>query len=482
MTYPTQAPPPVPKKKRYVLRVIGVLCAGIFLLLILSIAIVSFSTLRTFAIRTAVSVMGAAPKRDSSGLTNILLLGVGDKDHDAADLTDTMMIASIDSAKQSIVLLSIPRDLYLTGNKTLRNGRINTLYSSAKAQTRAKYKKMEEADVIQIAIRDTAAEMSRKFEVEIHGVLIVDFTTVVEAVDALGGVDVVVSKDIVDYSYPVKEGVTGLFKLTKGPQHLDGETALKFARSRHSGTDFDRSVRQQQLIRALEEKVRSMNRFQQLGFVTSFYKSVTKHVQTNLKTVQLLGLAQLITSLSQENVLMMQINFNYGGDNADAKAGGFLYSADSAQYEGANVLLPVTTDKDPTGWKQIRTYVWFLLHHPEIYFSDSEVQTVDASNQSLAAYRLLNEIRRYGFVTVPSPKIKPPVPKTKVPLLENSYITYRERKDKPLAYFFKNYLNIQTVSTQKVSDTTGTGSVRIVIGKDFKYRPFQMIGTGAVEE
>lgn len=74
-----QTPPPAPKKKLSILRVISFFGAGIFILVIVCIAILSFSTLRTLAIRTAVAVLGAAPKHDSAGLTNILLLGVGDK-------------------------------------------------------------------------------------------------------------------------------------------------------------------------------------------------------------------------------------------------------------------------------------------------------------------------------------------------------------------------------------------------------------------
>ena len=451
--------------------------SGFAILLCVVFLIISVAPLRVMALRTALVVAGAAPPHDTQGNTNILLLGVGDKHHDGADLTDTMMIASVDPSTRSAVLLSIPRDLYLSGNKNLPDGRINTLFVVYKGQLRAKNRKMPEAQITQLALVELADEMHRKLGIPIQGVIKGDFTAFTSTVDALGGVDVNVQKPITDHTYPLEENVVGLFHLDAGPQHLDGETALKFARSRHSGTDFDRSARQQQLIQALSEKVQSMNRLQQISFVSSLLNIVVDHMETTMTTQQLLGLTQIGTELSMQNVVMMQINFNSGSDAMDAKAGGFVYSADPTLYNGADVLIPSVLPTDPTGWGQIDTFVSFLINHRDLYLAKTHLQVINTSANSLMAYHLENELRRYGFIVdrLPKQKVDPTVKKQKPVVLPASFIAFTKDDDKRVAGFFGDLLHMN-LSRQSVIDETATGSeVRIVLGKDYKYQPFEVL-------
>ncbi len=462
-------------------RIITFTLLGFAILLALVLIIVTVAPLRVAATRGVLSIMGAAPPQDAHGHTNILLLGVGDKHHDGADLTDTMIIASIDPSTRSAVLLSIPRDLYVSGNKNLPDGRINTLYVYEKNLLRSQHKKLSDAELSTLALKELGEEMGRKMGIDIHGVIKSDFTAFTEAVDAVGGVDVTVEKPLTDYTYPLEEGVTGTFHVDAGLQHFDGETALRYARSRHSGTDFDRSARQQQLLRALSERIQNMNRFQQIESVTALLKTVVNHVQTTMTTQEILGLTQIGAELSMQNLITMQINFNAGSDYADAKAGGFIYSADPAEYEGANVLIPSTLPTDKTGWGQIRAFTSFLVHHRDLYLSGAHVQVINVSANTLAAYRLENELRRYGFVLDPAPKPEKKTAATKKVVLASSFITFTHGSNKPVAGFFSNLLHM-TVSQQDAHETTATGSiVRIVLGKEYKYQPFQAIySTGSV--
>jgi len=82
-----------------------------------------------------------------------------------------------------------------------------------------------------------------------------DFEGFIKIVDLVDGVDVSVEENLVDYDYPNGRGGYTTFVLRKGNWTLDGETALKYARSRHSTSDFDRSLRQQQIISALKKKI-----------------------------------------------------------------------------------------------------------------------------------------------------------------------------------------------------------------------------------
>lgn len=462
-------------------RILALALAGFAVLLGLVVLIVMVAPLRIAVTRGILSIAGAAPPQDAQGYTNVLLLGVGDKHHDGADLTDTMMIVSIDPATHSAVLLSVPRDLYLSGNTDLPDGRINTLYVYEKNLLRVQNKKLSDTALSEMALKEVGDEMGRKLGIPIHGVIKADFTAFTNTVDALGGVDVTVLKPITDYTYPLQEGVTGIFHLDAGFQHLDGETALKYARSRHSGTDFDRSARQQQLIQALSEKVQHMTRFQQIAFVTSLLKIIVNHMDTTMTTQQILGLTQLGTEISMQNVIPMQINFNAGSDSVDARAGGFVYSANPADYQGADVLLPSVLATDKTGWGQMKTFASFLVYHRDVYLSKTHLQVVNVSANSLASYRLQNELRRYGFLVDPTPVPAKTAHKVKIVPVPSSFITFTEGSDKHVAGFFSGLLKM-TVSQQAQTDATATGSVvRIVLGKDYKYQPFQAIySTGSI--
>ncbi len=462
-------------------RAVALFLTGCAVLLFLVFLVVTIAPLRMVAVRSVLTIAGASPPTDAAGYTNLLLLGVGDKHHDGADLTDTMMIASIDPESRSVVLVSIPRDLYMTGSVDLPDGRINTLYVYEKSLLRQKNKKLTDEELSDMALRELGDIIGKKFGVKIHGVIKTDFTAFVNTVDALGGVDVDVKQPITDYTYPIEEKVTGLFHLDAGLQHFDGETALKFARSRHSGTDFDRSLRQQQLIQAISQKLQTMNHLEQISFAKSVLNNVVSHFYSTLSTSELLGLTQIGTELSRENIVMMQMNFNSGSDYIDAKAGGFLYVPDPALYENASVLLPSTLSTDKSGWGQMRTFVSLLVYHRNLYLANQHLQVANVSASSLNAYRLENELRRYGFIVDPAPKAPKTTGTTEKPApLDASFITHSPKADADVAAFFGTLLGMP-VSKPDAASTTGTGQlIRIVLGKDYKYRPFQVIGTGSI--
>jgi LCP family protein required for cell wall assembly len=79
----------------------------------------------------------------------------------------------------------------------------------------------------------------------------INFDGFVQVIDALGGITIDVPKHIVDYAYPTANYGTMQVEFQPGPQQMDGQTALIYARTRHADSDFDRSKRQQQVLRAI---------------------------------------------------------------------------------------------------------------------------------------------------------------------------------------------------------------------------------------
>src|SRR3989344_2131573 len=166
---------------------------------------------------------------------DVLILGIrGTDDPDGGLLSDSIMLFSLDKETGKSSLASIPRDIYvdLPGMAT---GKINEIYEKGIAR-------QKETDFPKEAF-------SRLTGVRIDNVIVFDFKAFQEIVDALGGVDVTLKK-------PFEEkGQWGYsFSLPAGPNHLNGQDALYFVRSRYSTNDFDRSLRQQQVVLAIKNK------------------------------------------------------------------------------------------------------------------------------------------------------------------------------------------------------------------------------------
>ncbi len=252
---------------------------------------------------------------------NLLFLGYGGGTHEGTYLTDTMMIAHVDTVKKKVVLISLPRDLWIqlpTNSGATFHAKINSIYELGLFP--------DNYPDVKIAGKNdqAAAELIKSSVTNITGISIdyyaaIDFAGFVKAIDLLGGLDINVEKTFDDYEYPVEGKETDLcgrddefkqvepFLITqnqptltpdqqnqrdqllkdhpdlqkfydditnspedafpcryehlhfdKGPQHMDGQRALKYARSRHSaqdGDDFGRAVRQQKVIEAVKDKV-----------------------------------------------------------------------------------------------------------------------------------------------------------------------------------------------------------------------------------
>lgn len=446
------------------------------LLALLFAALVFSPNVRVVAVQTTLSAMGADIPEDAFGQTNILLLGVGDQNHDGADLTDTMMIASIDPLEtRSVVLLSLPRDLLLEDTSKMASGRINAVYANEKYRLMHR-ENMTEADASQQSMNTLAERLGEKTGMDIHGVLKADFTAFTNIVDALGGVDVDVPERIVDYSYPISERAVGIFEIDAGPQRLDGETALRYARSRHSTSDFDRSARQQQLISALGERFRSLGKVSQANFLLSLDEQLKGHVETTMPQEQLLGLAQIGTELSLDRVIAMQLNFNVGSDASDAEAGGFVFPAPPEVFSGASVLLPIPSPAGTYDWGHIRTFLHILTSYRPLFLEERQIAIHDFGAAFPHASRLRNELRRYGWDVLPMEAEE--IPEEELP--EESMVFYREHDDADAAKFLGNLLALPVAKAAN-EGAFGSGDILLMLGKGFEYAPFRTLSGGVLE-
>jgi LCP family protein required for cell wall assembly len=178
-----------------------------------------------------------------SGRLNVLILGLDRRPGETGPVrTDTLILATFNPGQPQAALLSIPRDLWVDIPGQGAN-RINT----------ANYF----GDIAQPGYGPELARQTVQNNLGplIHGYVLVDFSGFVALVDSLGGIEVVVPETIVDEKYPTPDYGTMTIVIPAGPQHMDGATALIYARTRHADSDFGRSQRQQQILRALVARV-----------------------------------------------------------------------------------------------------------------------------------------------------------------------------------------------------------------------------------
>ncbi len=230
----------------------------------------------------------------------VLVMGIDRRpDEPFISRTDTMIVMSINPAKNSAVMLSVPRDLYVEIPGFGRN-RINTAFV---------YGSQGNNPAAGAALSMQTIEYNLGIPID-HYVL-VDFSAVVRGVDAIGGIDVDVPFEIYDPEFPdMNYGYDPLY-IPAGRQHLDGLLALKYARTRHVDNDFGRAQRQQQVILAVREKVLGLGVTQLLGQLPFLYQQLDDGVRTDLSLDQMLTLAQAASEIPTENIRSEVIDYDY---------------------------------------------------------------------------------------------------------------------------------------------------------------------------
>jgi LCP family protein required for cell wall assembly len=183
---------------------------------------------------------------------NILLVGVDATEERSATLTDTMMVVSLDPVGKTASMLSIPRDLVFVplGNGDDYGPKINSLLGFAERNP----------DMFpngpMRALQDAIGAL---LGIPIHYYARIDFEGFINMIDAVGGVDINVRKDLEDPSYDGFGINERGWSITKGRHRLDGVNALAYARIRKAAgeSDFTRAARQQEILIAMRQRVSS---------------------------------------------------------------------------------------------------------------------------------------------------------------------------------------------------------------------------------
>jgi polyisoprenyl-teichoic acid--peptidoglycan teichoic acid transferase len=192
-------------------------------------------------------------KGEGSGRINILLLGNGGIGHEAPDLTDTILVASIDPVNKKTALLSIPRDTWIkTENGSMK---LNAAYETGKYEYLGKQDSSNNnTDAVKAGFKTADAAVEDIIGIPIHYHVLVNFTAFKQAIDAVGGITVDVPTTLYDPAFTRENGGSPIIARA-GTQQFNGTKALMYVRSRETSSDFARAQRQRAVIVALQQKI-----------------------------------------------------------------------------------------------------------------------------------------------------------------------------------------------------------------------------------
>lgn len=234
--------------------------------------------------------------KEDAGKTNILLLGKGGEGHEAPDLTDSVIVIFVDTRKQKVDMISLPRDIWVEDLRT----KINSLYYWGN-------KKDPNGGGILLAkttIEDIIGE-------PIHHTAVLDFSGFKEIIDYLGGIEVDVETAFTDEKYPLKgkenaecpenNDLTCRYEtisFEEGLQKMDGEKALKFVRSRKAqgdeGTDIARAKRQQKVLEAIKKQVLKKENALSPKKIIKLFELIQKNIETDMTDNQMAIVARYV--------------------------------------------------------------------------------------------------------------------------------------------------------------------------------------------
>lgn len=332
-------------------------------------------------------------KGESEGRVNILLAGTSedDIDHDGADLTDSIMLTSIDVKNNTAFTVSIPRDLWVKYGERCSAGFEGKINSAYQCGEKIQFK---EEGYAEGGMGLLSKIVSTNFGIPIHYYGKINYTAFKDAVDAVGGITVTIDSDdprgVYDPNIQKKDG--GPLKLANGPQKLNGLTALALARSRNSKGgygmsrgDFDRTTYQRAMLVALKDKALSAGVITNPAKLGELLDAAGNNVDTDFNSSEVRRLYDLSKIIKNENIKSIDL----ASDDV-----GMLTTG---SYYGASIVRPVAGVSNFTA---IKAYFKKLTSTDPLVKEGAKVAVLNASGASGLAQKKADELTVKGVNVV----------------------------------------------------------------------------------
>jgi anionic cell wall polymer biosynthesis LytR-Cps2A-Psr (LCP) family protein len=311
-------------------------------------------------------------KMDENGRSNVLVFGTSEDDpgHEAAYLTDSIMVLSIDQNKKDAYMLSIPRDLIVDYGEACfagYQGKINALYGCYSDEGDPD-KEKDGADALKKKVGEILG-------LDIQYYSHVNYTVVRDTVKALGSIDVTIEstdpRGIMDsnFDWKCKAGNARASRATilkncppsghyidfpNGKVTLDAEHALYLAQARGAAaptyglerSNFDREVNQQKIVKAIREKAVSAGTLADVGKVTGLIDALGNNLRTDFATSEVRTLMDIGQNIPSDSIQSLSL-VKEGEELVDAGLGGVVPIAGSFEYAEIQAFIDKSMSSDP---------------------------------------------------------------------------------------------------------------------------------------
>lgn len=311
--------------------------------------------------------------------------------NDAPELTDTIILAKMNSEKKTVSLLSIQRDLYVNYPDKDWHWKLNSVYSSYYYRSLREWKTTKNAELYAI---DKLMEKITDITWEhIDFYINVDFNWFTKIIDAIWWIEIDVKETIIDRKYPDNNWWYQTVSFQKWLQKMNWDRALKYSRTRSSTSDFDRSLRQQQVIEAVKNKVISAD----IEQIKKLYEVFTTNLSTD---ISLQDVINIITAhwVLKENYKFISSNFNDSCTWGECEKWWILYAPKRELFWGQWVaLINWSTHSSLSKYDVSRKYSNLVLNYPLVSEENFEINIFNASWVTWVAWSIINDMKKYGF-------------------------------------------------------------------------------------
>lgn len=390
-------------------------------------------------------------KGEGDGRINILLLGMPGPSNPGPELTDTIMVLSIDPQNNQAAMLSIPRDLYVKPPGFYSYTKINSVYTLAEQQKSqnqgSSYDLLQKYSQKYSKNPDGYSEMketvSEILDLPIHYYLKMDFAGFEKIVDQFGGIDVYVEKDLYDPYYPNSFYGYQTFKIAQGNHHFDGKTALKYARSRETTSDFDRAKRQQQILVAIKQKAVQLSLFN-VNQISDLIKIISDHFRTDLSIKEIERLVEILKEINTDKIVTKVLDHSAAGSLA------------SSNINGMYILKP----KLGLGnYEEIRAIAHNIFKDPYLVKENARIEIQNGTWRTGLANETAQTLKNYNYNIVKVTTAKTKYQKTQI-------IDYTAGQKPFTIEFLKSRLSADV--SQQTSPPQSEIDIVIILGQDFQ--------------
>ncbi len=329
-------------------------------------------------------------KGEGDGRINVLLVGIGGAGHDGSDLTDTLMLASIDPVNNTAALLSVPRDLWvsLPGKGSMK---INAAYETGKFG----YLHKITADnsnpkAIAAGFSSLDQTMEKVLGVPINYNLLINFQAFRQSVDTVGGITVNVPTDLYDPTM-AWENNKNPYLARAGNQTMDGRRALMYVRSRETSSDFARSQRQRAVLLALKQKAVTLGVLANPSKISGLMSAFGTNVQTDLSLSDASRLYTIFKGVSNDKIQSISLA---GDTTTTSDAAGTDGLITTGNLNGQSIVMPKAGLEN---YAAIQDFVRGQLKDGYITKENARVAVLNGTIEKKLGEKEATKLKRYGY-------------------------------------------------------------------------------------